>query len=397
MTDTDVARARALTLGCGEVVHLNNAGAALPPAPVTDIVVEHLRAEAMRGGYEAAEEAAPRVDAVYRSIAALIGAETEDVSITDSATRAWQAVFYSIPFVPGDRILTCKADYASNAIALLQTARRTGAEIEVVADDESGQVDVEDLRRRLDGRVRLITMTHVPTQGGLVNPAEQVGEIAEEAGIPFLLDACQSAGQLELDVARLRCDALSATGRKYLRGPRGTGFLYTSPRLRKKLEPAVLDLHSATWTAPDAYQVHEDGRRFELWEKNVAAVLGLGAAVDHALSWGLDAIEERVSGLAAGLRTALADIPGVTVHDQGVRRCGIVTFSLASLPSARLRRLLGAENINTSLSRRESAQHDFTARDLPEMIRASVHYYNTEDELSRLVDAVARSSRRRAG
>jgi selenocysteine lyase/cysteine desulfurase len=247
---------------------------------------------------------------------------------------------------------------------------------------------VADLRRRIDGRVKLIAVTHVPTQGGLVNPAEEIGEVAAEAGIPFLLDACQSAGQLDLDVQRIRCDALSVTGRKYLRGPRGTGFHYVHPRLRDSLEPAMLDLHSAEWVSPTEYELNPTAKRFESWERDNAAVLGLGVAVEYALSWGLAAIDERVSTLAATLRTRLGEVPGVQVHDQGARRCGIVTFSVASTPADKVKAQLSEARINTSISARTSAQYDFTARKLPDMIRSSVHYFNTEDEIDLLVREV---------
>ncbi|MEU5258258.1 aminotransferase class V-fold PLP-dependent enzyme [Amycolatopsis sp. NPDC021455] len=383
----DVDRARRETPGCAEVVHFNNAGAALPPAVVTDTVVSYLRHEALIGGYEAAAEAADRLDAVYASVARLLGAGPDDIALTDNATRSWQAVFYALPFRAGDRILTSRAEYASNAIAFLQVARRTGAVVEVVGDDESGQLDVEELRRRIDGDVKLIAVSHVPTQGGLVNPAEEIGAVAEAAGIPFLLDACQSAGQLDLDVTRLKCDALSGTGRKYLRGPRGTGFLYVHPRLRERLEPAMLDLHSASWEAPAEYVVDPTAKRFEVWERDFAAVLGLGAAIDYALEWGLPAIETRVASLAATLRNRLAEA-GARVHDVGARKCGIVTFSVDGTPAAAIKARLAEANINTSLSTRTSAQYDFTARALPDLVRASVHYYNTEDEIDLLVRQV---------
>ncbi|MGW5724081.1 aminotransferase class V-fold PLP-dependent enzyme [Amycolatopsis sp. NPDC003865] len=380
----DVDRARRDTPGCAEVVHFNNAGSALPPSVVTDTVVEYLRHEALTGGYEAAAEASDRLAAVYASAARLVGGEPDDIALTDNATRSWQAVFYALPFQAGDRILTSRAEYASNAIAYLQVARRTGAVVEVVGDDESGQLDVEDLKRRVDGDVKLIAVSHVPTQGGLVNPAEEIGAVAEAAGIPFLLDACQSAGQLDLDVSRLKCDALSTTGRKYLRGPRGTGFLYVHPRLRERLEPAMLDLHSASWVSPTEYVVDPTAKRFEVWERDFAAVFGLGAAIDYALEWGLPAIETRVASLAATLRGRLAEA-GARVHDVGARKCGIVTFSVAGTPAAEIKARLAEANITTSVSSRTSAQYDFTARDLPDMVRASVHYYNTEDEIDLLV------------
>ncbi|MEV4053712.1 aminotransferase class V-fold PLP-dependent enzyme [Amycolatopsis sp. NPDC049688] len=383
----DVERARRETPGCAEVVHFNNAGSALPPAVVTDTVVGYLRREALIGGYEAVAESAERFDAVYASVARLLGAGTDDIALTDNATRSWQAVFYALPFGRGDRILTSRAEYASNAIAFLQVARRTGAVVEVVGDDESGQLDVEELRRRIDDDVKLIAVSHVPTQGGLVNPAEEIGAVAEAAGIPFLLDACQSAGQLDLDVTRLRCDALSGTGRKYLRGPRGTGFLYVHPRLRERLEPAMLDLHSASWESPTEYAVDPTAKRFEVWERDFAAVLGLGAAIDYALEWGLPAIESRVASLAATLRSRLSEA-GARVHDNGARKCGIVTFTVDGTPAAEVKARLAEANINTSLSTRTSAQYDFTARGLPDLVRASVHYYNTEDEIELLVRQV---------
>jgi selenocysteine lyase/cysteine desulfurase len=390
MRNEDVLRYREETPGCAEVIHFNNAGSALPPAVVVDTVVGYLREEARVGGYEAAAAAADRVDAVYASLARLLESDVEDIALTDNATRSWQAVFYAMRFEAGDRILTGRSEYASNAIAYLQVARHTGAVVEVVDDDETGQIDVADLTRRIDERVKLISLNHVPTQGGLVNPAEEIGAVAEAAGIPFLLDACQSAGQLDLDVRRLRCDALSGTGRKYLRGPRGTGFLYVHPRLRERLEPAMLDLRSAEWTAPGDYQVAETAKRFEVWERNFGLVLGLGAAVDYALAVGLPAIEERVTALATRLREGLRSIKGITVQDQGARQCGIVTFTADRLSAAEIRTRLAKAKINTSVSGRASAQYDFTGRGLADIVRASVHYYNTEAEISQLVEEVDR-------
>jgi selenocysteine lyase/cysteine desulfurase len=387
--DLDVARVRADTPGCAEVVHFNNAGAALPPTQVTDAVIAHLREEALRGGYEAAEVAAPAVERTYAAIAELIGCAADEVALVENATRAWDMAFYALRFRPGDRILTARAEYASNVIAFLQVARRSGALVEVVDDDPSGQLDVADLRRRLGARggpVRLVAVTHVPTQGGLVNPAEEIGAACREMGVPFLLDACQSVGQLRVNVAEIGCDLLSATGRKFLRGPRGTGFLYASRDAVGKLEPPLLDLHAATWTAPEEFEIRADARRFETWEGNVAGKIGLGVAVDYALAVGMPAIEARVTALAGRLRQRLVELPGVSVHDRGERRCGIVTFTLDGVPSARVRDELRAAGINTSITEAASARFDLPPRGLDELIRASVHYYNTTDEQDRLCE-----------
>lgn len=373
------------------MAHLNNAGAALPPSAVTEAVIAHLRLEAEIGGYEAADAAHDRVEAVYPAVACLIGSEPDEIAVVENATRAWDMAFYSVAFKPGDRILTSHAEYASNVIAFLQVARRTGAVVEVVDDDEHGQFSVTDLRNRLrrgSGDVKLIAMTHVPTQGGLVNPAEEVGAVAREFGVPFLLDACQSVGQFPVDVERIGCDMLSATGRKFLRGPRGTGFLYVRRSMQERVEPPFLDLHAAAWTGPGSYEIRGDARRFENWETSYAGKIGLGVAVEYALSWGLDTIGARVAALAESLRERLRDTPGVTVHDQGLRRCGIVTFTVDGVPAQEVRQHLAAKGVNTSVSLVDYARFDLQHRGLPDLVRASVHYYNTGTELDRLISAL---------
>jgi cysteine desulfurase / selenocysteine lyase len=386
----DVGRARRETPGCANVVHLNNAGAALPPAVVTDAVVGHLRLEERIGGYEAAAAAAASVDNVYHAIARLIGSRPHEIAVVENATRAWDMAVYGMRFGPGDRILTAKAEYASNVIAFLQIAARTGARIEVVDDDEDGQFSVDDLRRRLDDDVKLVAVTHVPTQSGLVNPAVEIGRLTRAAGVPFLLDACQSIGQLPIDVAEIGCDMLSATGRKYLRGPRGTGFLYVSDRLIDQLEPPFLDLYAATWTSHDSYDIRPGARRFESWEANYASKIGLGVAVDYALRWGLESIEDDVSTLAGYLRGRLGELPGVVVQDRGKRLCGIVSFTVDGVPAAEVQAHLARARINTTVSAVTSARWDLAARGLPAIVRASVHYYNTKDEADLLCAELSR-------
>ena len=380
----NVELARFDTPGCAVVTHLNNAGAALPPRVVTETVIAHLREEALVGGYEAAAAAGDRVEAVYDSIARLLHCGRDEIAVVESATRAWDMAFYSLPLGPGDRILTSRAEYASNVIAFLQVARRTGARVELVDDDADSQISLDDLRRRLDGDVKLVALTHVPTSGGLVNPAAEVGRIARAAGVPFLLDACQSAGQLPLDVEELGCDFLSATGRKFLRAPRGTGFLYVRRARLETLEPPFLDLHAADWTAPDDFRIRDDARRFESYETSYAGKLGLGAAVDYVLSWDAEAVAERITALAASLRDRLRELPGVTVHDRGARLCGIVTFTVEGHTGEEIKQALSAARVNTSVVPAAYSQYDLRARGLPDVVRASVHYYNTEEELDLL-------------
>jgi selenocysteine lyase/cysteine desulfurase len=240
----------------------------------------------------------------------------------------------------------------------------------------------------MDDDVALIALTHVPTNGGLVNPAAEVGAVAQDAGVPLLLDACQSAGQMPLPVDELGCTMLSATGRKYLRGPRGTGFLYVQKDWIERLEPPLLDLHAATWTAPDTYEIHADARRFETFESHVAGQVGLGVAVDYALNLGLAPIFDRVQHVARTLREGLKTVFGVTVHDVGRTRGGITTFSAEQKSATKIQMALRERNINVSVSTPSSTRLDAEARALPDLVRASVHYYNTEDEIDRFVTAL---------
>ena len=385
---SDLERWRAQTPGCAAVLHLNHAGSSLPPDVVTSTVVDHLRLEERIGGYEAEEAARDRTEAVYTSVARLLGADRTEIALVENATRAWDMAFYAVALQPGDRIITGVAEYASNYLAYLHLKATRGVEIAVAPDDAEGALDVEALEALVDDRTRLIAVTHVPTNGGLVNPAERIGEVARRHGVLFLLDACQSVGQLEVDVRRIGCDFLSATGRKFLRGPRGTGFLYARTATTADQHPPFVDLRAATWTDTDTYELRPDARRFENWESYVAGRLGLGAAVDYALEIGVDRIQTMVERVGEGLRARLAELPAVTVCDKGSRRCGIVSFRHARIDATTIREELRAKGINVSVTTETSTRLDFERRHLPDLVRASGHYLTTDDELDRFVAAL---------
>ena len=384
----DVAAVRADTPGADHHVHLNTCGASLMPRPVLDAVTRHLQREALLGGYEAADSVAGEVEAVYDSVARLLGCGRDEVALVENATRAWDMAFYALRFGPGDRILTTTAEYASNFIAFLQVAKRTGAVVEVVPDDASGQLDVAALEAMMDEHVKLVAITHVPTNGGLVNPAAAIGRVTRAHGVPFLLDACQSAGQLPLDVEAMGVDMLSATGRKFLRGPRGTGFLYVRRGLVQDLEPPFLDLLSATWTTPDGFEIRADARRFENFERNVAGLLGLGVAVDYALALGVDAIAARLAELAGRLREGLAALPGVVVRDLGEQPCAIVSFTCEGHEPDAVVAAMRARGFAISASPSRQTLLDMQRRGLPRVLRTGLHCFNTEDEVARFLDSL---------
>ena len=383
--DFDIARARADTPATEGLIHFNNAGAALMPVPVSEALHGYLRQEEAQGGYEtaAAEEAA--LANFYEAAARLLNCQPAEIAFVENATRAWDMAFYSFKFGPGDRILTTRAEYGSNVIAFNQQAQRYGVEVVFAPNDEHGQVDVQALASLIDERVKLIAVTHIPTGGGLVNPVAAIGRVARAAEVPFLLDSCQGLGQVPVDVQDIGCDIVSGTGRKYLRGPRGTGLLYVRAGLIERLEPPLLDLHAATLLSPTEYRIRSDAKRFENWEQYMAGKVALGAAIDYALSYGLEAIQARVTYLADRLRRRLREIPGVTVHDQGLEQCGIVTFTAAQQSPAAIKSALSANRINVSTTSGSGSLVSFRQRGLTEVVRASVHYYNTEAEIETFI------------
>ena len=390
----ELDRWRRETPGCRDRIHLNNAGAALMPQAVLQALTGHLEREAAIGGYEAEDEAEPRVRETYELLARLLGAAARNLAIVENATVAFSQAVSAFDFRPGDRIVTTRADYPSNQLTYLSLARRVGVETVRADDLPEGGVDPESVHRLAShARTRLVALSWVPTNSGLVQDAAAVGAVCAELGVPYLIDACQAVGQLGVDVGALRCDFLAGTGRKFLRGPRGIGFLYVSDRmLERGAFPLFLDMRGADWTDPDAFRLADGARRFENWEFAYALVAGLGAAARYALAVGA-AGRERACRLAALLRPQLADLAGVRVLDRGRAQCAIVTVDVAGRDAADLKRRLRQRGINTSSADRKAGVLDMDEKRASTVLRFSPHYYNTEDELETAVAALAELAR----
>lgn len=386
----DIETVRRDTPACENVLHFNSAGSSLMPAPVFEALQRVLRDENEVGGYEAERRAQQDIQAFYTEFAGLLNAEPDEIAYVENATRAWDMAFYGLRLKPGDRVITHGSEYASNYLALLHQSRRLGFEIDLAPSDEHGQIDVEALDGMIGPKTRLIALTHVPTQGGLVNPAAEVGNIAKQHGVLYLLDACQSVGQLDVNVADIGCDILSGTGRKFLRGPRGTGFLYVRKGVLNQIDPPFVDLLSAKWTAANSFEFADGAKRFENWESFVAGRVGLTEAVRYARAIGPANIEARVIQLGQDLRDALSGVDGVSTHDLGQRKCGIVTFTKDGVDPRAMADSLRSQGINVSVSNMTSARLDLEPRNLSTLTRASVHYFNTHDEIDRFVEAVTR-------
>ncbi len=382
----DIDRARKDTLACEDVIHFNNAGSALMPTPVSRLLHDYLYKEERFGGYETADAESIALDNFYTSAASLLNCKPGEIAYVENATRAWDMAFYGFKFSKGDKILTTLAEYGSNVVAYIQQAKRYGVEIVFIPNDEHGQLDIHALENLIGNRVKLISITHIPTGGGLVNPARAVGEIANAANIPYLLDSCQGVGQIQLDVEKIGCDILCGTGRKYLRGPRGTGLLYVKESLIEKLEPPMLDQHAATLISPTQYEIRPDAKRFECWEQYCAGKAALGGAMDYAMSYGLGSIQSRIYHLSTLLREKLNRLDGVQLTDDGVEQCGIVTFIATQMTPSDIKKHLSERRINVSTSAGSGNLVSFQQRGLNEVVRASVHYYNTRREIQYFID-----------
>ena len=387
----ELARWRADTPGSERVIHLNNAGAALQPAAVRDAVLRHLELEQEIGGYEAADA---RVDALrdaYEAVGRLIGASGRNVAMQQSSTVAFAQAFAAFDLRRGDLILTSRADYASNQIMYLALSRRVGVEVVRAPDAPEGGIDPQAVRELIRRRrPTLLALSWIPTNSGLVQPAEPIGEICREADIPYILDACQAVGQMPVDVGRLHCDYLAAATRKFMRGPRGVGFLYVSDRaLEAGAYPLTVDMHGADWTDPETFALKPDARRFEQWEISHALVLGAGAAAGYALEVGIGKARERSWALAASVRERLAEMDGIRVLDRGPSLCAIATAELGGRNAEQVKLALRARGINTSSPLREDAVIDMDEKRAASAIRISPHYYNTADEIDRALAALA--------
>ena len=387
MLDVDLLRAQ--TPGVKKVVHFNNAGAALMPTPVIDAVDDYFKSEILYGGYETHRLRGNQIEAVYQSLSELIGADRSEVALADNATRAWDMLFYALGLGEGDRIVTTSSEYVSNWAAYLHVRDRDGVIVDVAPDTRDGDIDIDALDAMVQEReTALITLNHMPTNGGLVNPAVAVGEIASRHSVAYLLDACQTIGQIPIDVTEIQCDMLTGTSRKYLRGPRGVGFLFVKEAFVERLDPVFVEVENAPIVLPDSFTLAGGAHRFETWEKSYASVAGFGAAIDYAMDIGIAEMWERIQRLASTMRQQLSMIDGVAVHDRGRLRGGIVTFDVDSRQTLELRELLAERSINVSTSTPFSAPYDMHSRGIEGLVRASVHAYNTDDEIDDLVSAI---------
>jgi selenocysteine lyase/cysteine desulfurase len=394
--NTEIATFRNETNGCKNVIHLNNAGAGLMPNCVTQVQLDHIKLESEIGGYEASALKALEIQNFYTQCAKLFNCKPANIAFTASATDSYTRALSSIPFKDGDIILTDNDDFVSNQIQFLSLQKRLGVKIVRIKNAAIGGVDLNDLEEKLKKyQPKLLAITHIPTNSGLVQPVIEIAKIyndyIQQNGEKtwYILDACQSAGQMKLDVAVLKCDFLSITCRKFLRGPRGTGALYISDKaLDAGLEPMFIDMRGAEWIEKDKYKQQPDAKRFEDWEFAYSTVLGTASAIEYCLNVGEDKIWQQVKHLSGKLRNQLSQLDKVRVLDKGPEVCGLVTFHIESSDPKYIVNELLKRKINVVPSYRAFGIIDFDEKGVDWAIRASPHYYNTVNEIEIFIESV---------
>jgi cysteine desulfurase/selenocysteine lyase len=380
-TEAEIQAFRAETTGTASRIHLNNAGASLPPDIVVNTMVDFLREEALYGGYETEAKYRTLLDHTHDLIAQLIHAHPDEIALVENASAAWDIAFNGLHFEPGDEVIISEMEYISNVLALLNAQKLYGIVIKMIPNDAEGNFPLSALEAAITARTKLIAITHVPATAGNVLPAAAIGEVARKHHIIYLLDACQSAGQMPIDVQAIGCDLLAVTARKYLRGPRGAGFLYVRRQMLDKLKVLFFDGRTPASVNQQGFVVREDARRFEWHEKNPAVTLGLHKAVEYTLNIGVERIWQRIQYLVFLFRKRLRELDAIIVHDQGDDLCGIVTLSVTGVPAATVKTRLAAKNINVNIGFAKSTLYYMNRKGLDGIVRASVHYYNTEEEI----------------
>lgn len=386
--DDQIKLIRSQTSGCEKVIHLNNAGASLPADQVIETITDYLKEEAILGGYETEAKYLNQINRVYELVAELINAEKDEIALFENASAAWQTAFKGINFQPGDEILTCEMEYVSNLIGFVDIKNNCGVIVTVIPNDEKGDFSIEKLSQSISSKTRMIAVTHISSSGGGMVPIEAIGKIAKKHNLLYMVDACQSAGQYPLDVKEINCHILSATGRKYMRAPRGTGFLFVRKEIQKNITPLLLDFQAATNVSLDSYTLRQDARRFELYEKNRALILGLGKATEYILNIGIANIWKRVSKIAELTRNKLIAIPTLKLQEIGSQRSGIIAFTLKDIDSGLVKAKLAKRQINVSIGGSQATPIYMENRQLETIVRASVHYYNNEADIDTFVTAL---------
>ncbi len=368
----------------------NSASSSLPPKSVVEVITEYLVEEQQVGGYTIEDDRANAIANFYIQAAKLLNCKPQNIAFAYNATDAFSKALLSIDFEKGDVIITSDDDYVSNHFQFIALQKRIGVKVIRIKTLENGDLDISHFKEVVvTKQPKLVAVTHVPTNSGLVQDVTSIGRICANYNILFLLDACQSVGQLVVDVQDIQCDFLVVTGRKWLRGPRGTGILYVSDRvLNAGMYPFSIDGNGGIWYKANDFKIIETAQRFELFESSKALVVGFAEALHYLNAIGIERISERNKQLITALRTNLNAIKGVNLYDRGSVTSSILTFRKEGKSLEDIQNALKAHSIFHSVSSKPWGVIDFNKKGVDWVIRLSPHYFNTIKEIDRVSEII---------
>lgn len=366
--------------------YFNNCGAGLMSPQTLNVIENHLRREIAVGAYRAAQESRIPMEEFYGRVARLLNAASpNDVAFMDSASRAWNMALYGAELRPGDRVLTLSSEFGTNVLTLFHRARQVGASVEVIQCDAEGHFAMDDFAAAIAKGARMVAISHVVAHASIVNPVHEIGQLTNRYGAIYLVDGCQGVGQISVDVEAIQCDAYTGTGRKWLRGPRGTGFLYvksSAPFRTPHIDLSAADLVIGKDGQVVGVEVRTDARQFELWERSVAGMLGLSSAIGEYLAMQPGYVTDRIQTQADRLRAVVSDNPHLRLLGRRQSESGVIGFYLTEPKREGVVR----ENIEraglgiSTMSSWDCPLH-FPQNGATTIFRLAPHYYTDESSM----------------
>jgi cysteine desulfurase / selenocysteine lyase len=375
--------------------YLNNAGAGIMSTKTYEVIINYLKLEREIGAYHAAAKSKTLSDNFYINAAKLINANSpSEIAYMDSASRGWNMIVYGTPLKKGDTILTLSSEFGTNLITLFNYAKLNDFKVCVIKCDINGSFLIEEIENKLKEGAKLIAISHAVAHGSIINPVEEIGKLAKKYGAYYIVDGCQTVGQIKVDVQSIQCDAYMTTGRKWLCGPRGTGFLYV--KSSSQMRTTQLDLASADLIFDDnlnliRIEVRNDAKQFELWEKSFANLLGLSSAIEECLESKIEVISVKIQELSNKLRFAASSNENIKLIGKTISLSGILGFYLDDYSKESY-----VQNEFDKFDLRISTMSDwdcpmhFPKNGANKIFRLSPHFYTDNDTIEKACEIISK-------
>ena len=366
-------------------INFNNAGASKNPEFVVNRIKEYLDEEVIFGGYYAAEKNKKHIINFYKNLSFLINCHESEISFVPSSTYGWNFFLDSVNLEKGDNIIIFDNEYGNNFLSLL---KKKNVEIRVSEIDTNGKICLSNLKKKIDKKTKIICVCHIASQSGNIQNVEEICKVSKKLNnkIIFLLDACQSIGHIKIDVKKINCDVMVGSGRKYLRGPRGTGFMYIKDSIKKNIRPSIFDSRSCVLKKMKTILYKKN--LFETFEFPPALIIGLSESLSYLNKLGIKKIEKKIKNLSIYFRKKIKKINSVTVYENPLLLSGINTISVEKKPVEKIHKYLLKKKILTSICTTSTSYHHFEKMNVKKLLRISFHHYNTRKEIDYLVEVL---------